>query len=162
VERPRTRSKRNFRPLLPDGSTGESPTIGTNTGALASAAWLAARDIAPNHTRWSVEVALDSASGGELHCPPVDARFVIEVFAGEWGFAFTRGDAVSWIRVTDIAFVHGRDDFELLRRTPRLDGIGAFLRMLEDDHAVTLNRNTPLVRSSVGNEDRIAAWARNL
>ena len=136
--------------------------LGTNTGALAAAAWLAARDITSTDVHWSVQLVLDNTPGGELDLPPLDARFAIEIFAEEWGFSFTRGPSVSWIRVTDIPFVHGRDDFALLRRTPRLENIGLLMRALEVEHDIVFMRDVPIVRSSIGSEDRIAAWARGL
>lgn len=136
--------------------------LGTHTGALAASAWLAARDIAPTQSRWSVQIAFDNVLGCELDTPPLDARFTIEVFSEEWGFAFSRGDAVSWIRVTDIPFVHGRDDFALIHRTPRLENIGTLLRVVEREHDLAFARDKPLVRSNIGADERLAAWARAL
>ena len=72
-----------------------------------------------------------------------------------------RGEA-SWIRVTDVAFVHGRDDFELVGRIPRLDAIGTLLRDVEREHGLVFDRHRPFVRSSFGAYDAIAGWARTL
>ena len=138
------------------------PSVGTNTGALAAAAWCAARELFPRKPLWSVEIALDNTPDGDLDRPPADARFSIEIFSQEWGFAFRRGDAVSWIRITDVPFVHGRDDFGLLRRTPRLEHVGTLLRELEEEHTFVTDRLSPLIRSDVGGLAQIAAWIRAL
>jgi hypothetical protein len=135
---------------------------GLNTGALASAAWCVARNVFPQAPRWSVDICLDNAPGADRDAPPIDARFVIEIFSEEWGFRFRRGDAASWIRVTDIPFVHGRDDFELLRRTPRLENIGVLLRALEAEHEIRFDRSRALVRSSFDATDRIVTWVSSL
>ena len=135
---------------------------GINTGALASAAWCVARNVFPQAPRWSVDICLDNVSGADRDSPPIDARFVLEIFSEEWGFRFLRGDATSWIRVTDIPFVHGRDDFELLRRTPRLENIGALVRALEAEHEMSFDRTRPLIRSTFDGIDRIATWVASL
>src|SRR5688572_1964560 len=93
-----------------------------NTGPLASAAWLLARELFPRDPRWFVELEFVA---GE------DTRLVIEIYAEEWGFAFHHAGRVSWIRVTDIAFVHGRDEHELLADTPTLRDIGRLIARLE-------------------------------
>jgi hypothetical protein len=134
----------------------------TNTGALAAAAWLAARELVVSHPNWSVEVALETTPGGALDLAPSGPRFSIEVFAQEWGFALRHDDKLSWIRVTDIPFVHGRDDFKLLRRTPRLDAIARLVRAVELELATVFDRAHPLVRSNIGGEAAIAAWVRTL
>lgn len=147
-----------MKPLRLDGSVSNR-VLGTNTGVLAAAAWLAARDLTATELRWAVTITLDS---GVSSIETLSARFILEVFAEEWGYAFRRGDAVSWIRVTDIPFVHGRDDFELLRRTPRLESISTLIRALEIEHAITLSRDNAVIASTVGGEDKIAAWTRTL
>jgi len=128
--------------------------IGTNTGALAAAAWCVARDLVPTAARWRVEICLEDAAN--------DARFVIEIYNDEWGYKLTRGERESWIRVTDIAFVHGRDDFELLGRTPRLENLGVLVRALETEHEVAFDRAQPTIRSTLDGIDRIATWASTL
>lgn len=135
---------------------------GVNTGVLASAAWCVALDLFPQAPRWSVEICLDNVSGSERDAAPIDARFSLEIFSDEWGFCFRRGTATSWIRVTDIAFVHGQDDFELLRRTPRLDKIGILLRALEAEHDIRFDRTRPLIRSSFDCADRVVTWVAAL
>lgn len=100
--------------------------------------------------------------GADRDEPPADARFVLEIFSEEWGFRFLRGTSASWIRVTDVAFVHGRDDFELLRRTPKLESIGVLVRALEAEHDVRFDRTRALIRSSFDGADRIVSWVANL
>jgi hypothetical protein len=138
----------------PSVSSRATGVMSTNTGVIASAAWLAARDVLPADARWSVEIALTTADES--------ARFAIEIFAEEWGISFRLHDRMSWIRVTDVPFVHGRDDFELLRRTPRLDAMRSLVRALEHEHQIRFNRETPYVLSSFGREDVITAWAQAL
>ncbi len=156
VERPRTRTKRNFQPLQRERTLVVPGR--PNTGALASAAWLAARDLFPTEARWSVTVALWPLPDGS-HEP---TRFTLEIFAEEWGFSLRRADKLSWIRITDMPFVHSRDDFALLRRTPRLDMVSDLLLSIEDEHSITFDRSQPRVTSSFGHEDTIARWARSL
>ncbi|HTL36585.1 MAG TPA: hypothetical protein VL326_25805 [Kofleriaceae bacterium] len=123
-----------------------------NTGALAAAAWLAARGLFPTDPNWFVRISVETG----------ETRFAIEIFAQEWGYAFRHGGRTSWIRVTDIPFVHGWDDFNLLDRTPRLESVGSLMRIVERDHGITLDRTCSLIESSIGGEDLIAAWVRSL
>src|SRR4051794_31932290 len=90
--------------------------VSPNTGPLASAAWLVARGLQPKEARWFVEIELASDTG--ISEGTEQARLLLEVYAEEWGYRFQRGERVSWIRVTDVPFVHGRDDHELLQKTP--------------------------------------------
>ena len=87
--------------------SGMSP----NTGPLATASWLIARDLVPQPAKWFVTITFASRDGAKLD---------LEILSEEWGFRFERHDRVSWIRVTDIAFAHGHDDHELLPHTPKL------------------------------------------
>lgn len=123
------------------------------TGALAAAAWLIARKITPPPGRWYVEIAFEDPA----------ATFRIEIYAEEWGYFFSHGDQMSWIRVTDIAFVHGRDDHELLRRTPRLETIGTLLRGLEDHHKLAFRRDDAILRTNLTDaESNIRRWIATL
>lgn len=150
------RSPRGMKPLERLRSDGMT------TGALASAAWCVARNVFPQAPRWSVDICLDNVPGADRDAPPADARFVLEIFSEEWGFRFLRGNAASWIRVTDVAFVHGRDDFALMRRTPRLENIGALVRALEAEHEVSFDRARPQIRSTFDGADRIVTWVASL
>jgi hypothetical protein len=136
-----------------------------NTGPLASAAWLLARNLRPHEPRWYAEVALDINRHATLdEVDQVDAtRFHLQIYSEEWGYMFTHLGRTSWIRVTDIAFVHGRDDYELLRTTPSLREIGTLVRSLEHRFAVTLPRDRPLVRTSlVAAERALREWVVTL
>lgn len=152
MERPRTRTKRSLKLEVPGRTTAVSSR--PNTGALASSAWLAARDLFPSSSRWAVEVSFSAIA--------TNARFAIEVHAEEWGFALRIDGRQSWIRVTDMPFVHGTDAFGLLRRTPRLESIHMLMRDVERELGVRFDRDQPSITSSFGSESVIAAWARTL
>jgi hypothetical protein len=79
----------------------------------------------------------------------VDTRFHIDVYSEEWGFFFCHAGRVSWIRVTDIAFVHGRDDHQLLTQSPTLDSMGDLIRRLETKHDVRFNRQQAIIRTNI-------------
>jgi hypothetical protein len=119
-----------------------------NTGPLAAAAWLASFEVVPPGARWYVEVVLG-----------IDPRFYLDVYSEEWGFRFVHGERTSWIRVTDIPFVHGRDDHGLLPDTPRLGAIGRLLGKLEATLGVAIPRDPVLVRTNVPEaEAKVRAW----
>lgn len=144
-----------------------TPTKGLapHTGPLAAAAWLVARDVMPDGPQWSVKYVFDADREAtfELDEHATSTRFQLEIYAQEWGFVFRHGARVSWIRVTDIAFVHGRDDHGLLRETPNLRDVGALLRRLEHRFEVALPRESVLVQTSlVGAETVLRDWALRL
>jgi hypothetical protein len=118
-------------------------------GRDEAAAWLAAMQLAPA-PHWYVETTLvaDSAT-----------RFHLNVYAEEWGFVFHHRDRSSWIRVTDIPFIHGRDDFELLTSVPELISMQLFLTDLEIEHGIVFDRPGAAIRSSLPNaDDPVRAW----
>ncbi len=111
-------------------------------GALASSAWLARRKLdASRIAHWYVEITIASDMP--------DTRLEINIYPEEWGFVFRRGKRVSSIRVTDVAFVHGLDDYQLLRDTPSLEGIGDLLATLERCYGARFLRDRPTVRSNL-------------
>lgn len=130
-----------------------------NTGPLATAAWLVERELFPREPRWFVEIAL-----GIGHEPPAfdrqdGTRFHLELFAEEWGFLFCHDDRTSWIRVTDVPFVHGRDEHKLLHRTPPLTGVGKLLRSIEQQHGLAFARAHAAVRTNIGDgEPAVRTW----
>ena len=127
--------------------------VPTNTGPLATAAWLLARGLVPDHRDWAVEIAFHAAA----------ARFAIEILPEEWGFTVHLGDRMSWIRVTDIAFVHGRDDFELLRATSSLEGLGRVSKLIERRVGHVFGRDDIEIRTTIDDsEPVIRAWAARL
>ena len=158
MEEHRARARRNTRQALPRrphpiGSPERG--LSTNTGALAASAWLADRGLTPTDARWFVEVAI--APHGRA------TRFQLDVYAEEWGFQFEHEGRKSWIRVTDVPFVHGRDDHGLLARTPRLRDVALLIAELEREHAVRFDRDTPLIRSNVANAESVLQnWIANL
>ncbi len=141
------------------------PSIWSSAGALAARAWLHERNItSPEFQRWYAHVVL-----GVADRPPaqLDERtatyFRLEIYSEEWGYFFGHAKAASWIRVTDTPFVHGRDDYRLLARTPPLREIGQLVRALERQHGLAFRREHALVRTNLaGAETRIRAWVQTL
>ena len=130
--------------------------MSANTGPIASAAWLAARELYPRDPKWRVEIELAPSSTREL-------RLDLEIYAEEWGFRFSVRERVSWIRVTDVPFVHGRDDHSLLRETPPLRDIGSLVRTLEASHAIAFDRRAAAIRTTIdGGEPAIRSWLETL
>lgn len=152
-----------MRPLVPEVRLpiGTPSGLSPHTGPLASAAWLVARGLSPREPRWYVAIVLDTAVEASAELDMTTAtRFQLEIFAEEWGFMFCHAGQTSWIRVTDIPFVHGRDDHALLAQTPPLREINMLVRRLEERHDIAFGRD-PLVRTSLlGAESAIADWAR--
>ena len=158
MERPRLRTRKSpalGQPLPASSERRETPVAGVapNTGPLATAAWLIARGLVPAGRTWSVEVVLRAGA----------SRFEIQIFAEEWGFSFHHEDRVSWIRVTDIPFVHGRDDHELLRQTTSLRGLQQLVRGLESRYELAFDREGAEVETSIENgEEAIREWIAEL
>jgi hypothetical protein len=124
-----------------------------NTGVIATAAWLVARELAPKDPKWFVEIAFEVGA----------SRFLIEIYAEEWGFMFEHEGRISWIRITDVPFVHGRDDHELLNRVPRLNSIGSVMAELERKHDIRFEREAAMVRTNLAGADAVIAdWVRAL
>jgi hypothetical protein len=129
--------------------SAQKPSWKGMLGAEASATWLAALGLEPV-PRWYAEVAL--ADG--------ESRFFLNVYAEEWGYAFHHGSRASWIRVTDIAFVHGRDDYSLLTTAPDLLAIETVIRRVETDHSLAFPRGESEIRTNLaaGAEHAIRSW----
>lgn len=111
--------------------------------------------------RWFAEIALDvvHARAPSQFDETTATRFHLDIYADEWGIFFCHGGQSSWIRVTDIAFVHGRDDFGLLVTIPALDDIGQLMRQLERAHRIQLQRQHASVRTNIPTaEPAIRAW----
>lgn len=141
---------------------GSSPPA----GALAAAAWLRSRGTTPpTTTRWHVEITLDVVD----RRPPTEfddrtaTRFHLDIYSEEWGVYFCHAALSSWIRVTDIAFVHGRDEHQLLARMPPLQDIGTLLRQLEQEHGVRFQRHHASIATNLPNiEPAIRSWVTML
>lgn len=92
-----------------------------------------------------------------------DSRFHIEIYAEEWGYFFCHHGRASWIRVTDVAFVHIRDDYQMLGETPALSAIGTLLRAVEARHGLAFRREHAFVSTNlVSAEPAIRAWIQSL
>jgi hypothetical protein len=136
-------------------------------GALAADAWIRDRGASPTTTttRWHVEIAIDvvQARAPSEWDEATATRFHIDIYAEEWGFYVCHGGRSSWIRVTDVPFVHGRDDFTLLRWTPALNDIGELLHQFEQTHALRFQREHATIRTNVaGIEPAIRRWVAAL
>ena len=166
MQRPRTRSKDPVAQSAPGRHPIGTPSgLSPNTGPLACAAWLVERGITCADNRWFVIAAFDAAPDAQLESFDEDSatRFQVELFSEEWGFRFCHRGRVSWVRITDIAFAHGRDDHDLLASKPRLKDIGKMLRALEKRYDLSFDRTRPLTRTSIsGAEDAVREWARSI
>jgi hypothetical protein len=119
----------------------------------------------PATGRWFAEIALDvvHARAPSQFDETSATRFHLDIYADEWGVFFCHGGQSSWIRVTDIPFVHGRDDFGLLASIPALKDIGQLMRQLERGHRIQLQRPHATIRTNVaGAEPAIRAWVTTL
>jgi hypothetical protein len=135
-------------------------------GALAADAWIRIFNATPpTTTRWHVEIALDV-----IHTrAPTEwdettaTRFHLDVYAEEWGFYVCHGGKSSWIRVTDMPFVHGRDDFQLLPWTPLLTDVGSLLQHVEQTYSLQFQREHATIKTNVaGIEPAIRRWIATL
>jgi hypothetical protein len=139
--------------------------LSTNTGPLATASWLAARGLLPDGPRWFVDVALSPvASRSPLVLDEETAtQLQLEIYAEEWGIAFRHLGKGSWIRVTDLPFVHGRDDYVMLETIPALRNIGDLVRAIEARFAIRFERRAPTIRTSISSaEPIIRDWVATL
>jgi hypothetical protein len=135
---------------------------GQHAGALATGSWLAARGLlVPSRTPWEVTIALDVVDrpAQAVFSEARDIRFHVAIASTEWGFYFCHLGRASWIRVTDVPFVHERDDHALRVRVPPLRALGRLVRSLEDTYHVRFRREHAAIRSTIaGAEPAIWAW----
>ena len=134
-------------------STGSDVPMWSNAGSLAAFAWLAERGQPRPTTRWFVQIALDVVDqpAQRRFDERADTRFHLDIYSEEWAFFFCHAGRASWIRITDIAFAHGRrDDYALLPRTPELARIGELVRALEAEHELSFRREHAHVRTDLG------------
>lgn len=76
---------------------------------------------------------------------------------------FEHAGKMSWIRVTDVPFVHGRDDHGLLGLTPALKDLSQLVRSLEERFGCQFERASPEIRSSIaGAEPAVREWVEAL
>lgn len=132
-------------------------------GAGDAAAWMCALDAKtpPAHERWYAEIAMGVAH----ERPPTDfdesiaTRLHINIYSEEWGIYFCHRARSSWIRVTDVAFVHGRDELELFRFMPSsLAQLGLLVRRIESTEGIRFERTQPSIKTNV---ERAEAAIRN-
>ena len=77
----------------------------------------------------------------------------------EWSYFVCHQGRVSWIRITDVPLVHGRDDLRLLSLTPVLGSIGGLLRTVEKQHGLSFSRKHALIRTNIASaESAIRTW----
>jgi hypothetical protein len=144
---------------------GTPPGLSSNTGPLACAAWLVDRGLSAAPVSWTIVIAFDAAGDAKIDSfdEATATRFQLELFPEEWGFRFCHRGRASWIRITDIAFAHGRDEHELLAERPRLKDIGQILRRLESRHEIAFDRTRPLIDSTIAESDQpLRIWAATL
>lgn len=111
-------------------------------GARAAAAWTAQLGLDVNGTpHWYVEIGLPTDTA--------DTQLDLNIYPEEWGIVFRRGNRVSSIRVTDVAFVHGKDDHGLLTGFPELARFDELLATLERRYDLVFQRTQPAVRSNL-------------
>lgn len=90
-------------------------------------------------------------------------RFHISIYTEEWGIYFCHGGHSSWIRITDIAFVHGRDDFKLLDVIPALKDIGSLMRRLEHHNGFRFQRQHAVITTNLpAIEPAVRTWIASL
>ncbi|NVB82043.1 MAG: hypothetical protein HOV81_26920 [Kofleriaceae bacterium] len=139
------------------------PSATSTIGARAAEAWLEERELVYPKD-WHVEIFLDVVKRPAREKHDGDAsRLHISVYPDEWGVYFAHGGKASWVRVTDVAFVHGRDDFKLLAAKPSLAKIGALVRRLEKKHRIQFQRKHALVRTNLPrSRAAIGRWLETL
>jgi hypothetical protein len=138
--------------------------VAQTLGQKTAAAWLRARggSSPPTHERWYVEIAMGLAR----ERPPTDfdeataTRLHVSIYAEEWGVYFCHRGRSSWIRVTDLPFVHGRDDHGLLTILPAsLADFGSFVRRLEASEHVRFERAHAAIKTNLASlEPAVRSW----
>lgn len=154
------------RTITPLGEpVGKRVSVDTNAGRLATEAWLFSRGLRPRAKSWDIEIGLGIvAKPATLEFDPTrDTRFQLHLYAEEWGYRFCHAGRESWIRITDIPFVHGSDQFKLLASTPPLKNLGAFVRALEAEHGIRFQRSHAAILSTIPDADAsIREWVTSL
>lgn len=137
-------------------------------GAGDADRWMRALDAQtpPTHERWYAEIVMSVTR----ERPPTDfdeaiaTRLHINIYSEEWGIYFCHRGRSSWIRVTDVAFVHGRDDFELFRFMPAsLAQLSALVRRIESTEGIRFERTHPSIKTNIERaEAGIRRWLVSL
>lgn len=132
------------------GTQVEWSEADTCAGGQAATAWLYARGLCAIVGGWDVTITL----------PADDATLHVAITSTEWGIELRRGTRSSWIRVTDQAFVHERDDFALIHQMPpSLEELGELVRDLEERHGIAFDRQEVRVETNIPNASaRLRRW----
>lgn len=152
------------RAIKPPAAT---PTFGVpvTVGSVDTGDWIKARGISAVDHHWFVEVALGVGDAAlvETWSGNTDTRFHVYIYPQEWGFLFCHQGRTSWIRVADRAYVHGRDDHDLITETPPLREIASLVHELERRHQLALRRDRALVRTNLhAIDDCVRDWVAAL
>ena len=157
---------------MPGRGSGPSDRLSSShnaasKGVIEAHGWIESLGLhpPPGALRWHAEISLDVIDGPARveFDDRVDTRFHIDVYSEEWGFFFCHAGRVSWIRVTDIAFMHGRDDHQLLTESPSLEAMGDLMRRLEAKHDVRFNRQHAIIRTNItAAEPQLRRWLLTL
>jgi hypothetical protein len=132
-----------------------------HAGALAAAAWLAARGLRPHGPDWTVAISLEvrARPAAAATIKRADSRLHIAISASGWELSFRHRGRASRIRVTEVAFVNGGDEHALIRAFPPLRDVGSLVRSLEHRLAISFHRKHASVRTSLlDGEPQIRCW----
>ena len=141
---------------------GARSRVGVDTEV---AAWLRARGIA-GKPKGYVEIHLDVKDTGATmtYWGNEDTVFHLAVRDDEWSIRFVHAAKSSFIRVRDPrAFVHGDDDWGLMRKRGNLENVGKLITRLEKAHGVHFRRDLPWIRSNLkGAKKQVREWLSTL
>lgn len=159
----RSRGSSNDGRSIQGAADARAGSSSVTAGALAADTWLRARGATPTGFRWHVEITLEAATKAAPNKLLADTQLRLEIYSDEWGVYFAHAGHASWVRVTDVAFVHGRDDFGLLHVLPPLKNIGQLVRQLEGIHRIRFRLEQPVVNTDVANIEADArTWIANI
>lgn len=149
-------------------STRSGPTAGgqRSRGGQDAHSWLGGTvGSPPTVTRWHVEIALDVVAGEA----PSDwdertaTRFHLGIYSEEWSIYFCHQGRASSIRVTDVPFVHRKDDFALLPSVGALQNVGSLIRSLEQLHSIEFSREHARIQTNLAHiEPAVRRWVSSL
>lgn len=128
--------------------------------------WLRARGIEASKAKWYVEIHLDVKDTGAkmTYWGTKDTVFHLKVHEDEWSILFVHAAKSSHIRVRDPrAFVHGDDDWGLMRKRGKLANVGKLIARLEKKHGIRFRRDLPWIRSNLkGAKKQVREWLLGL
>jgi hypothetical protein len=131
-----------------------------------SAAWAKERKLdTTGKPKWYAEMSLDvkDEPASQVYFGDTASRFHLKIYASEWGYELVHGGKHSHVRIVEEPFVHGHDDFKLLKKTPKLAAIAAFLRELETKHGIAFKREHAFIRTNLkGGKPILKTWLGTL